>query len=138
MADMSELRLFTVSEANALIPQFEGFLTQIQLNFVKVQAILGPMTGAQPHELEVHLEQHPELRAHLAEIERYVKAIQETGAMFKALDMGLVDFPHAMGDQVVLLCWQFGEKEIRWWHPLEGNFAGRRPLPGAPQRSSLN
>ena len=45
------------------------------------------------------------------------------------LDEGLVDFPALHRGETVLLCWQLGEDEIRYWHSVEGGFAGRRPLP---------
>ena len=28
-----------------------------------------------------------------------------------------------------LLCWHLGEDDIRYWHTVDGGFAGRRPLP---------
>jgi hypothetical protein len=28
----------------------------------------------------------------------------------------------------VLLCWQYGEPQIAYWHRAEEGFAGRRPL----------
>jgi hypothetical protein len=47
----------------------------------------------------------------------------------KDIDEGLVDFPALQNGETVLLCWKLGEDEIRYWHTLEGGFAGRRPLP---------
>jgi hypothetical protein len=29
----------------------------------------------------------------------------------------------------VFLCWKLGEDEIRYWHTLDGGFAGRQELP---------
>jgi hypothetical protein len=31
----------------------------------------------------------------------------------------------------VLLCWQYGEKSIGFWHAIDEGFAGRRALPTA-------
>jgi hypothetical protein len=36
----------------------------------------------------------------------------------------------------VFLCWQLGEEDIRFWHELEGGFAGRQPLEAATTASS--
>jgi hypothetical protein len=60
---------------------------------------------------------------------KLVDEIGGHGAQVKDLDSGLVDFPAWRGDETVLLCWRLGEDEIRYWHPVETGFAGRRPLP---------
>ena len=44
------------------------------------------------------------------------------------LDMGLLDFPCVVDDQIVLLCWKFGEEKIEFWHGLEEGFRGRKPI----------
>jgi hypothetical protein len=56
--------------------------------------------------------------------------LDELGVQVKDPVSGLVDFParHPDGSDI-LLCWQLGEDEIRFWHTLEGGFAGRKPLP---------
>jgi hypothetical protein len=71
-----------------------------------------------------------------AEVEREARSlaqvideIGEYGAEVKDLDEGLIDFPALRRGETVLLCWQLGEDEIRYWHSAEGGFAGRRPLP---------
>jgi hypothetical protein len=68
------------------------------------------------------------------EIER-VKAL---GGQIKDIESGLVDFPGRRGADEILLCWKLGEKQIRFWHTVDGGFASRRPvdeqIPRAPQR----
>ncbi len=46
----------------------------------------------------------------------------------KDLDMGLLDFPCKMDDQIVLLCWKYGEDKIEYWHSQEEGFPGRKPI----------
>lgn len=41
---------------------------------------------------------------------------------------GLIDFPHEREGRVVYLCYELGEPDIRYWHPMETGFAGRQPL----------
>ena len=50
------------------------------------------------------------------------------GGVPKDVGLGLVDFPHRRGGEVVNLCWKFGEREIRFWHGLDEGYAGRKPL----------
>jgi hypothetical protein len=33
-----------------------------------------------------------------------------------------------VGDQIILLCWKFGEDKIGFWHSLEEGFRGRKPV----------
>ena len=62
------------------------------------------------------------------ELARLVDVIAEHGAQVKDVDEGLIDFPALRDGKTVLLCWLLGEDEIRYWHPVEEGFAGRRPL----------
>lgn len=144
---MSYEKLFSVEEANALIPTLEALLSQIQLKYVQVQRILEPL--GEPtvavrrlplsDEVERRLREHPELRTLLNDIERLIKAVYETGAEFKGIELGLVDFPFLGPDgEIAYLCWQYGEKQVRWWHGLSDGFVGRKPLPGATVPSQLN
>ena len=54
--------------------------------------------------------------------------IEAIGVQIKDLDMGLLDFPCVVDDQIVLLCWKFGEEKIEFWHGLEEGFRGRKPI----------
>ena len=64
-----------------------------------------------------------------ADMEAAARRIHALGAQVKDLDTGLIDFPALREGEIVLLCWQLGEDEIRYWHRADDGFAGRRPLP---------
>ena len=132
-------KIFTLEEANALLPTLDGLLTRIQLQYVKIEKILDSLHDDMPQDqVEQHLRNHPEIRPLFEEVQRCVAAIEETGAIFKGVELGLIDFPWLNGDELALLCYQAGEQEIRWWHSLEGGFASRHPLPGAGERQPVN
>ena len=57
-----------------------------------------------------------------------VAEIDATGVQVKDLDIGLLDFPCVVGDEVILLCWKLGEKKITHWHGTQEGFAGRKPI----------
>jgi hypothetical protein len=65
------------------------------------------------------------------EVAALVGELETLEVQVKDLDTGLIDFParHPRRDETVLLCWQLGEDEVRYWHGLEEGFAGRKPLP---------
>ena len=54
--------------------------------------------------------------------------VEAIGVQIKDLDIGLLDFPCVVDDQIVLLCWKFGEDKIEFWHGLEEGFRGRKPI----------
>jgi len=64
-----------------------------------------------------------------AEMRQQVDRIQRTGAIFRDLRQGLVDFHAEIDGQLVCLCWQRGEETIAYWHPLDAGYAARRPIP---------
>ena len=58
-----------------------------------------------------------------------VRGLEERGILVKAIDQGLVDFPHIRENgEEVYLCWQLGENDIGAWHRLDEGFAGRKRL----------
>lgn len=138
----SEPRLFTLEEANALIPRLELIMERMQKRGIELRQAIETMareTDEPMANIEVGqlLERRPELRALVEELERCIAEIEEVGGQFKGLELGLVDFPSEIEGQIGLLCWQYGEKEITHWHSLEGGFDGRQPLASAGGRSFL-
>lgn len=64
-----------------------------------------------------------------------VAEIHATGVQVKDLDLGLLDFPHMVGGETVLLCWKYGEElRVQHWHGTEEGFAGRKPLSSLVKR----
>ena len=57
-----------------------------------------------------------------------VNELERLGVVVKDLDLGLLDFPGLRDGEEVELCWQVGEDAVRFWHPLEAGYRGRRPI----------
>ena len=57
-----------------------------------------------------------------------VHRIQETGALFKDINHGLLDFPAMKDEHEVYLCWKYGEDDIAFWHEIDAGYAGRQPI----------
>lgn len=136
---MNQRLLFTVEEANALIPRLEGIMGKLQRQGLALReqlAELARQTGQSLEELTTPqiLELRPQLHPVLQELEALLGEIDACGGQMKGLDLGLVDFPAELGGEIVLLCWQFGEKEISYYHSLEGGFAGRKLLSPKAER----
>ena len=135
-------QLFSLEDANQLIPKLELIMERMQRRGIELRRAIEslareggePMMNIQVNEL---LERRPELRELVEELEQLIREIEACGGQFKGLELGLVDFPSEIEGQVGLLCWQYGEKEITHWHPLDGGFDGRQPLPKTARRPYL-
>ena len=64
----------------------------------------------------------------MQEIKDAMAEIHSIGVQVKDLDIGLLDFPCQVEDEIVLLCWKYGEEKIEFWHGMEEGFAGRKPI----------
>lgn len=127
------MKLFTVEEANEMLPIVRGIVERIQTAHRRT---LRFETEAQRAAASAELggggmsgnrgAAYLNALMHLAEC---VDELDEIGVQLKDYERGLIDFPSLRDGRVVLLCWQLGEPdEIEWWHDLEAGFAGRQPL----------
>jgi hypothetical protein len=66
----------------------------------------------------------------IKEMNELVDEIHDLGCICKGLEQGLVDFPCFFGDEIVFLCWRYGEESVSHWHRAEEGFAKRKPLLG--------
>jgi hypothetical protein len=61
-------------------------------------------------------------------LDELIHQIQDTGALIKDVNMGLLDFPALRDGREVYLCWKYGEGDIAFWHEIEDGFAGRQSI----------
>ena len=122
-------RLFTVEEANALIPTLREILDELALHrdalrerAPDMQPILEASTGNGGGRVG------SEYSAETYNLYLAVERIRELGVVLKDLDMGLVDFPHEREGRIVFLCWHPPEENVAYWHDLDAGYAGRQPL----------
>ena len=125
------MKLFTVEEANALLPTVRQIVGRIQRGYARVagaqeaarQAAAGAALGGGG------MEGGARYVAALTTLAEAVGQLEALGVQLKDYERGLIDFPAMREGRVVLLCWQMGEgAEIGWWHDVEAGFAGRQPL----------
>jgi hypothetical protein len=122
-------RLFTVEEANALLPTLQEILAEVAFHRDALREKAPHMepvlrkavgNGGGRAGSEYGLEAY---KLYLA-----VERIRELGVVLKDLDMGLLDFPHEREGRVVLLCWHPPEERVAFWHDLDAGYAGRQPI----------
>ena len=122
-------RIFSVAEANALIPELEQLWgsikrgkqilieTKDEVEKASANADLGGGTVSGVQYIKG-----------LQDINGSLHAIQDLGILVKDVEIGLCDFPYMLNDQMVFLCWKCGEKEVQWWHEIDSGFSSRKPL----------
>ena len=125
------MKLFTIQEANALLPNVRTIVGKIQQAHRKVaqyrdevkEAAEAAERGGGGISSGVAYAQA------LTALTSTIGELEALGVQLKDFERGLVDFPSLRDGRVVLLCWQMGEgDELEWWHDLEAGFAGRQPL----------
>jgi len=126
-------RLFTVNEANELLPVLRPLVEQIldnirRLKSVSESVIRRDQLDPEAPDLMARLTQDSEITRLVEQVKQWVEAINGHGCMCKGVEQGLIDFPCVFGSEVVFLCWQLGEPNVIFWHRIEDGFAGRRPL----------
>jgi hypothetical protein len=134
--------LFTIDEANALIPRLEIIMGKLQRHGLELREQVSELAREIGQSIEnITTVQILELRPHLypviEELEGLLGEIESYGGELKGLDLGLVDFPAEIEGERVLLCWQYGEKEVGFYHTVESGFAGRKPLAHGSSRPKL-
>ena len=136
-------RLFTVHEANALIPMLELIMGDLQRQSMRLREYIREVaagTAIAPEHLQTArlVELRPEVAPVLEDMQRLLQNIEACGGELKGLDLGLVDFPGELDGKRILLCWQYGEKEIGYYHSPNSGFGGRKPLrKGVPPLHSV-
>lgn len=125
------MKLFTVSEANALLPSVRPIVRAIQNAHRRVQSYQTiAKRAAEGAELGGGGTGHGQRYARLlVELSSRAAELESLGIQLKDYAQGLIDFPSMREGRVVLLCWKADEGDrVEWWHDVEAGFAGRQPL----------
>lgn len=125
------MKLFTIEEANALLPSVREILKRIQRSRRRLATYRRPAKlaaeGAERGGGGMEGGMHYAMI--LTDFTKEMSELEDLGVQLKDFDRGLVDFPSLRDGRVVLLCWQLGEgDELEWWHDMETGFGGRTPL----------
>lgn len=122
------MKLFTLEEANALLPELIRLFGRIDraretLRRLEPEAKLASESqggGGSRYGFQ-----------YADALVTFIVSAQEIlsfGIEIKDFDKGLCDFPHERDGKIVYLCWRRGEDRIEWWHDMDAGFAGRQPL----------
>jgi hypothetical protein len=124
------MKLFTVEEANALLPSIIPKLIKIRELYAKLAVMRdSAREAAAASQFGGGMEGGTGYVNTLYNVGKLTTEMHQLGIELKDYDRGLVDFPSLRNERIVLLCWQIGDgDEIAWWHETDAGFAGRQPL----------
>ncbi len=130
------VRVFTLAEANELLPAVEQAILVLQdvvrrmgsiEDALGVLDVLGAADERSP--------EHPDLLGRRAEREDAMRAfneqldrIQQLGCVLKDVHAGVADFYGLKDGRLIFYCWRMGEDAIRYWHEIDSGMIGRRPV----------
>jgi hypothetical protein len=125
------MKLFTVEEANSLLPSVRPIVKAIQIVHRRVlsfqQAAKEAAQGAEYG--GGGLADGAQYAQLLIDLSLQASQLEGLGIQLKDYRQGLIDFPSMRDGRVVLLCWKADEgDQVEWWHDVEAGFGGRQPL----------
>ena len=137
--EKAEIKMLTLEEANALLPQVRAILKSLRDlrdRVLRIQAQIeieemtglgsdGRLTPAAQNAVTIQMD---EFQVHTNQFENLLEELYQLGAHLKDLNRGLIDFYSLRDEEVVFLCWIEGESEIQHWHTIEGGFQSRQSL----------
>lgn len=130
---LTDAQLFTVDEANDLLPTLIPILTHIMADHQELMetrlalaALTAAMRGNGHRGETARLEKR--IASLVGSVHQALHRIARFGVEVKDLETGLIDFRSNRDGRVVYLCWRLGEGRIAFWHDLDAGFAGRQPL----------
>ncbi len=126
-------RLFTVDEANTLIPGLRPVVEELLGTFREIRAEIEEAAGQAKlppgsPELAKHIEERAVAPRLFDKVKGLIQQIHASGCLVNGPEAGLIDFPCLFNNEIVFLCWKRGEPGIGYWHRIPDGFAGRRPL----------
>ncbi len=122
-------RFFTVAEANALLPEVRLLVERMlaaRTEVLHLQPQLWPavekaVTNGGSKAITAATRQ-------IVIIQDILHLLTALGIQVKDMNTGLIDFPARFQDRTVLLCWQYDEPSVQFWHDIDTGFAGRQRI----------
>ncbi len=122
-------RLWTLAEANAVLPevrQLVARMLQARQKVLSLQPQLWPaiektVTNGGSKSLSA-------ATCQIMTIQDVLQTLDNLGIQVKDINTGLIDFPARYQGRTVLLCWQYDEPSVQFWHDVDTGFAGRQRI----------
>ncbi len=121
---------FTKNEANQVLP---NVIKKFEFSMAKKNEVSKleqelQLSLATTNTFEEYVLFKQKLNSAITAFYEAVEILENTGAVVKSIEQGLLDFPSKRFDEEVWLCWKYGEAEIKFWHEKDSGFMGRKPI----------
>src|ERR1043166_7897346 len=124
-----EDRIFTLAEAQGLIPKLRSLLQEMTEPWSRIQELNPEIQKARENApFDGYSKSGVEYVESVSQLMLLIHQIKEMGVLLKDANKVLCAFPYRRQARIVYLCWQLGEDRIEYWHDIEPGFAGREPL----------
>lgn len=132
----ADVKLFTRDEAEKTLPLVRVIVRDIVTDYdvyTKKSQELNAITArmaSKPSKDDLRAQQQleEEVGAVKKRIAEAAMELEKLGIELKDCQLGLVDYPAKIGEDIAYLCWKYDEPKIGYWHGLSEGFTGRRPL----------
>jgi hypothetical protein len=124
-----EDRIFTLAEAQGLIPQLRSLIEEISETWNRIRELNPDIQKARDAAaFDGFSKSGVEYVEAVSHLMLLIHQVKDMGVILKDAEKGLCDFPYVRQGKVVYLCWQRGEERIEYWHYIETGFSGRETL----------
>lgn len=121
--------VYTIAEANAVLPRVREIVQRMltaRANVVFMQPELWP--AAEAAVFNGGGKTVSQASREITIIQDSIVVLQALNILVKDINTGLIDFPAERQGEIVLLCWQYDEPSVQFWHDLHSGFAGRQRI----------
>ncbi len=139
MSERRAQRLFTLDEANELVPTLSNLFSRLEEERSRLDVLLPEIERAAAK--AIYGGGSVDGRAYVNSLERIAELLGEVadlGVLVKDPESGLCDFPCERDGDLVLLCWKQGEPEVSWWHGLDTGYRDRRSIEELPGMADID
>ena len=134
-----EPKFFSVEEANKELPKIRGKFDKVFYlnNSIKdmskdIQELVNiwgeDVFDARNADNKLYMERVEKRAKFIEDIQTAIEEINSVGCIVKDVDIGLIDFFHKRGNEIVFLCWRYGEEKIGHWHYINSGFTNRHSI----------
>ncbi|PCJ62504.1 MAG: hypothetical protein COA79_03060 [Planctomycetota bacterium] len=113
-------KFFSPKEAELMLPLIRSIVRDIL------------KTGQDLKNLNVDIQkEYEEILEKREYLKHLLEEIESLGCIYKDwnFEVGLIDFPALIDEDIVLLCWRSDEDHVLHYHNHVEGFAGRKPIP---------
>src|SRR5690242_11985170 len=119
------MRHYTLSEANAMLPDLTRLLEEMRTQAQQLAGLQGRSAGTK-EKIRGNGYHNPAEDTMVAAVEEGIQEGISAGVTqlaqwnieLKDLGQGLIDFPALKDGRTVYLCWMLGEPEVAYWHEI--------------------